>query len=122
MPANDQSELVAESSKGFLREQVGDLDTRKFPRFDLQMLPVATIHPVAALGSETQECFVLIRNVSSRGVSFLHPKQLALGQRIDLAYEDGTDVQAIVSRADRIAPRCFEIGCRIVGLKNKANP
>jgi len=86
------------------------------------MLPVATIHPVATLGSETQECFVLIRNVSSGGVSFLHPKQIALGQRVDLAYEDGRDVQAIVIRTDRIATRCFEIGCRFVGLKNKANP
>lgn len=122
MPANDQSELIAESSKGFLDEQVADLDTRKFPRFDLQMLPMATIHPVATLGSETQECFVLIRNVSNGGVSFLHPKQLALGQRVDLAFEDGKDVQAIVLRADRLAPRCFEIGCRLVGLKNKAKP
>ena len=122
MPLNDQSELVAESSKGFLGEQVGELDTRKFPRFDLQMLPVAAIHPVATLGSEPQECFVLMRNLSSGGVSFLHPKQLALGQRVDLAFEDGRDVQAIVCRADRIAPRCFEIGCRLVGVKNKAKP
>ena len=122
MPIYEQSELVAAPSNGFVGEQVGDPEARKFPRFDFQMLPVAAIHPVEALGSDMQECFVLIRNVSSGGVSFLHPKQLALGQRVDLAFEDGKGVQAIVCRADRIAPRCFEIACRLVGLKNKANP
>ena len=41
------------------------------------------------IGVDTQECYVLTRDISRGGVSFLHPKKLAIGQCIELAYYGG---------------------------------
>ena len=84
-PKND---LLGESPSElrFAPVPTADGDGRKFPRFYFRTLATATIHPVPILGTETLECYVLTRDLSRGGVSFLHPKKLALGQRVDLAF------------------------------------
>jgi hypothetical protein len=89
-------------------------DCRQFPRFYFRTLATATIHPVPGVGSETLECYVLTRDLSRCGVSFLHPKRLSSGQRIDLAFEDGRELIVSVKRMQRLAPRCYLIGCKFV--------
>ena len=93
-----KDELLAESRRERCYAPVPstDDDGRKFPRFYFRTLATATIHPVPVLGTETHECYVLTRDISRGGVSFLHPKKLALGQRIDLAFQDGKELSVRV--------------------------
>jgi hypothetical protein len=94
----------------------GDGDGRKFPRFYFRTLATATIHPVPVLGMDVQECYVLTRDLSRGGVSFLHPKKLALGQRVDLAFQDGRELIVHVRWIRQLARRCFLIGCKFVAV------
>ncbi|MBW8883170.1 MAG: PilZ domain-containing protein, partial [Planctomycetia bacterium] len=96
-------------------------DARKFERFYFRTLATATIHPVPVLGLETQECYVLTRDISRGGVSFLHPKKLAVGQRIELAFQDGKELAIHVQRVRQLAPRCYLIGCRLAAAPNSGD-
>src|SRR6476620_9080190 len=113
---NPDNEFLAESRRelGFAPVPVDDGDGRKFPRFYFRTLATATIHPVPVLGIETQECYVLTRDLSRGGVSFLHPKKLALGQRVDLAFQDGRELMIRVRWIRQLARRCFLIGGKFV--------
>ncbi|MBW8885639.1 MAG: PilZ domain-containing protein [Planctomycetia bacterium] len=112
------NELLAESpqEQRFAPVPAADEDGRRFPRFYFRTLATATIHPVPVLGIETQECYVLTRDLSRGGVSFLHPKKLALGQRVDLAFQDGRELVVRVRWIRQLARRCFLIGCKFVAL------
>ncbi len=114
------NELLAESRPelGFAPVPVSDGDGRRFPRFYFRTLATATIHPVPVLGTEIQECYVLTRDLSRGGVSFLHPKKLALGQRIDLAFQDGKELVVRVRWIRPLARRCFLIGCKFVAASD----
>jgi len=114
-PNND---LLAESRHElrFAPVPVADGDGRKFPRFYFRTLATATIHPVPVLGAEVQECYVLTRDLSRGGVSFLHPKKLALGQRVDLAFQDGRELIVHVRWIRQLARRCYLIGCKFVAI------
>jgi len=109
-------DLLAESRPelGFAPVPAADDDGRKFPRFYFRTLATATIHPVPVLGTEVQECYVLTRDLSRGGVSFLHPKKLALGQRVDLAFQDGKELVVRVRWIRQLARHCFLIGCKFV--------
>ena len=61
-------------------------------------------------------CYVLTRDISRGGVSFLHPKKLALGQRVDLAFQDGRELIVRVRWIRELARRCFLIGCKFVAI------
>jgi hypothetical protein len=110
------TELLAESGRqfGVAPVPIADGDGRDFPRFHFRTLATATIHPVPVLGTETHECYVLTRDLSRGGVSFLHPKKLALGQRVDLAFQDGRELNVRVRWIRQLAHRCFLIGCKFV--------
>ncbi len=99
---------------GFSPEPATDDEGRKFPRFSFRTLAIATIHPVPVLGAEIQECYVLTRDLSRGGVSFLHPKKLALGQRVDLAFQDGKEFIVRVRWIRQLARHCFLIGCKFI--------
>jgi hypothetical protein len=92
---------------------------RGHPRFYFRTLATATIHPLPVLGTEKQECYVLTRDLSRGGISFLHPKKLIPGQQVDLAFEDGKELFAQVQWTKRLAPRCFLLGCRIVAAPER---
>jgi hypothetical protein len=111
-------DLLAESPQElrFAPVPVADGDGREFPRFYFRTLATATIHPVPVLGNETHECYVLTRDLSRGGVSFLHPKKLALGQRVDLAFQDGKEFTLRVRWIRELARRCFLIGCKFVAV------
>src|SRR5947208_3982132 len=87
-------------------------DNRKFERFYFRTLATAKIHPVPVIGTEMIECYVLTRDISRGGVSLLHPKKLAIGQRVELAFQDGEEILVRVQRVRELASRCFLIGCR----------
>jgi len=110
------TELLAESPQElrFAPVPVADGDGREHPRFYFRTLATATIHPVPVLGNETHECYVLTRDLSRGGLSFLHPKKLALGQRVDLAFQDGKEFIVRVRWIRQLARRCFLIGCKFV--------
>ena len=112
------NELLAESGceSRFAPVPTADGDGRKFPRFYFRTLATATIHPVPVIGTETLECYVLTRDLSRGGVSFLHPKKLALGQRVDLAFQDGRELIVRVRWIRELARRCFLIGCKFVAI------
>src|SRR2546423_6212871 len=105
------SELLAESRRerryAPVPTKVGD--ARRFERYYFRTLATAIIHPVPVIGVETQECYVLTRDISRGGVSFLHPKKLAIGQRIDLTFQDNKELCVRVQRVRQLAPRCFLI-------------
>jgi hypothetical protein len=87
-------------------------DGRVFPRFYFRTLATAIIHPVPGVGMETQMCYVLTRDLSRNGVSFMHPKALDVGQRIEMVFQDGKEITAKVQQTRQLAPRCFLVGCR----------
>src|SRR5689334_20670421 len=115
IPSDD---LLAESRPELALAPVpaADDDGREFPRFYFRTLATATFHPVPVLGTEIQECYVLTRDLSRGGVSFLHPKKLALGQRVDLAFQDGKELVVRVRWIRQLARYCFLIGCKFVAL------
>ena len=90
-------------------------DDRQFPRFAFRTLATATIHPVPIFGMVMQECYVLTRDLSRSGISFMHPVRLVNGQKIDLAFEDGREIAVTVCRCQKLAKRCFLIGCKFRG-------
>jgi len=104
------------SSRRYAPVPVQDNNGRKQPRFYYRTLATATIHPVPGIGVETQHCYVLTRDISRTGISFLHPRKLALGQRIELVLQDGKVVTVNVQHARRLADRCFLIGCKFTVL------
>src|SRR5438874_2518372 len=114
------SELLAESRRerryAPVPTKVGD--ARMFERFYFRTLATATIHPVPVIGVDTQECYVLTRDISRGGVSFLHPRKLVVGQRIELAFQDGKEVAVRVQRVRQLARRCYLIGCRFAVIPN----
>jgi len=85
---------------------------RQHPRFYYRTLTTAVIHPIPRVGSETQHCYVLTRDISCTGISFLHPKKLTAGQRIELFFQDGKEVTANIQHVRQLAERCFLIGCK----------
>jgi hypothetical protein len=95
-------------------------DGRNHPRFYFRTLATATIHPIPIIGTESQECYVLTRDLSRGGISFIHPKRLVMGQRIELAFEDGKEYNVNVQWVKKLAARCFLIGCKFLA-KSKAN-
>ena len=114
---SSSNELLTQSRQELHLAPVADGengDGRKFPRFYFRTLATATIHPVPVLGNETQECYVLTRDLSRGGVSFLHPKKLALGQRVDLVFQDGKELIVRVRWIRQLDRRCFLIGCKFV--------
>jgi len=112
---NPTNELPAEPGQlGFAPVPIADGDGREFPRFHFRTLATATIHPIPVLGTETHECYVLTRDLSRGGVSFLHPKKLAHGQRVDLGFQDGREFKARVRWIRQLANRCFLIGCKFI--------
>jgi hypothetical protein len=89
-------------------------DSRKTQRFTYRTLATAVIHPLPGIGAETQHCYVLTRDLSQTGISFMHPRKLEVGQRIELAFRDGKEVEVKVQRFCQLAPRCFLIGCKFI--------
>ncbi len=87
-------------------------DGRTFPRFEFHTLATATIHPAPGVGVETQMCYVLTRDLSRNGVSFVHPTKLHSGQRIEIVFQDGKKVTAKVQQTKQLGHRCFLIGCK----------
>jgi len=75
-------------------------------------IATAIIHPLPGIGAEPQHSYVPTRDVSKTGISFLHAKKLEIGQRIELAFQDGTEVEVKVQPFRQIGPRCFLIGCK----------
>jgi hypothetical protein len=111
------SEMLPESLHELQHAPVATArDGRKFPRFYFRTLATATIHPVPVVGLEVHECYVLTRDLSRNGLSFLHPKKLALGQRVDLSFEDGRELIVVVRRIQQLAPRCYLIGCKFMAV------
>src|SRR5947208_2608825 len=117
-----KSELLAESRHEvqFAPVPTKDGDGRAFPRYYFRTLATATIHPVPVIGTETQECYVLTRDLSRGGVSFLHPRRLVLGQRVDLTFEDGRELLVRVRWIKPLEKRCFLIGCRFIAVTDDA--
>ena len=115
-----KSELLSESDHeiDFAPVPTDKGDGRQFPRFYFRTLATAMIHPVPILESGSQECYVLTRDLSRGGVSFLHPKRLVLGQRIDLSFEDGREVMVSVRWMKQLAKRCYLIGCKFVAVSD----
>ena len=89
---------------------------RRFPRYYFRTLATAVIHPAVGGTKERQECYILTRDLSRGGVSFLHPIKLVLGQRIDLMFEDGRELTVAVQWMRHMAPRCELIGCKFVAV------
>ena len=89
-------------------------DGRGFPRFRYRTLAIAIIHPMADEDFATIHCYVLTRDLSRNGVSFMHPKKLAAGQRIELAFPDGKEVTVRVLNSRQLGPRCFLMGCKFI--------
>jgi hypothetical protein len=117
LPKND---LLGESpgELRFAPVPTADGDGRTFPRFYFRTLATATIHPVPVIGTETLECYVLTRDISRGGVSFLHPKKLVLGQRIDLTFQDGRELIVRIRWIRQLARRCFLIGCKFIAISD----
>ena len=114
--ANDELLVESQHEPRFAPVPAADGDGRRFPRFYFRTLATATMHPVPVLGTETHECYVLTRDLSRGGVSFLHPKKLALGQRVDLAFQDGRELTVRVRWIRQLAQRCFLIGCKFIAV------
>ena len=93
---------------------VSKAEVRKHPRYYFRTLATATIHAGDGSDKESQECFVLTRDLSRGGVSFLHPARLAVGQRVDLTFEDGRELLVAVLWVRRLSTRCFWIGCNFL--------
>jgi hypothetical protein len=106
LPLNAVLELSGIVQKG--------AEARRFERYYFRTLATATIQPPPLLGGEVQECFVLTRDLSRGGLSFLHPKRLALGQRVDLAFDDGCRFTVSVRWIQKLEERKFVIGCGFV--------
>jgi len=106
LPLNAVLELSGIVQKG--------AEARRFERYYFRTLPTATIQPPPLLGGDVQECFVLTRDLSRGGLSFLHPKRLALGQRVDLAFDDGCRFTVSVRWIQKLEERKFVIGCGFV--------
>jgi hypothetical protein len=109
------AEPAAERRRPRLTEKEKE-DGRRAPRYYFQTLATATIHPVPIFGKETQECYVLTRDLSRGGISFLHPRKLVLGQRVELTFEDGRHVEGTVRWMRQKAKRCFLIGCKFTAM------
>src|SRR4051812_48910612 len=73
-------------------------DNRTAKRFAYRALARAVIHPAPSIGGETQHCYVPTRDISQTGISFVHPKKLDIGQRIELAFQDNRQVEVKVQR------------------------
>lgn len=112
------SELLPESRRArrYAPVPAADGNGRKFARFYFRTLATARIHPVPVIGLDTQECFVLTRDLSQGGISFLHPTKLAIGQRIDLAFDDGKELTVRAQWMRQLASRCYLIGCKFAVL------
>src|SRR6185295_11860855 len=92
-----QSKLLAESCREQQRAPVPSSgEDRDFPRFYFCTLATATIHPVPVIGPSLQECYVLTRDLSRGGISFMHPARLVIGQKVDLTFEDGREFTVTV--------------------------
>ena len=87
-------------------------DNRAAQRFSYRALVTAIIHPPVSIGGETQHCYVPTRDLSQTGISFIHPKKLVTGQRIEMTFQDGREVEVKVQRFRQLGPRCFLIGCK----------
>ena len=86
-------------------------ENRRFERYDFRAVATATILPVPIFEGEPQECFVMTRDLSRGGLSFLHPKRLAIGQQIELSFDDGREFAVNVRWIEQLEKRKFLIGC-----------
>ncbi len=91
---------------------IPETDSRTAKRFSYRALVTAVIHAPAGIGGDTQHCYVPTRDISQTGISFVHPKKLEIGQRIEMTFQDGKEVEVKVQRFRQIGPRCFLIGCK----------
>jgi hypothetical protein len=95
-------------------------EARRFQRYYFRTLATATIQPLPLLGGEVQECFVMTRDLSRGGVSFLHPKRLAMGQRVELAFDDGRNFTVSVRWIQKLEKRKFVIGCGFIKIDDSS--
>ena len=93
-------------------------EERRFQRYFFRTLATAIIQPLPLLGGEAQECFVMTRDLSRGGLSFMHPKRLALGQRVDLAFDDGRHFTVSVRWIQKLEERKFVMGCGFIKIND----
>jgi hypothetical protein len=98
------------------------VEARRFERYFFRTLATAMIQPLPLIGGETQECFVMTRDLSRGGISFLHPKRLALGQRVDLSFDDGRHFILSVRWVQKIEKRKYVIGCGFIRTGETSQP
>jgi len=110
--ARDNIDWLPESGTERLVVPVLTCNSHRSMRLSYRTLATAIIHPLPGTGAEPQHCYVPTRDISKTGISFLHAKKLEIGQRIELAFQDGNEVEVKVQRFRRIGPRCFLIGCK----------
>jgi hypothetical protein len=72
-------------------------DARRFERYYFRTLATAIIHPVPVIGLEPQECYVLTRDISRGGVSFLHPESWPLGSESTCRFKTGKRLRSLSS-------------------------
>jgi hypothetical protein len=95
---------------------------RQFPRYYFRALATATIYPAPhESGQQPQQCFVLTRDLSRGGISVLHPRPLAIGQRLELVFEDGKELSLRVLWCRALDRRCFLMGCCFVKSEGAGN-
>ena len=87
---------------------------RRHPRYYFRTLATATIYP--PVGQEEKgphTCFVLTRDLSRGGVSFLHPVPLFQSQRVDLEFPTDQKLSVEIKWIRRLEQNCFLLGCRL---------
>jgi hypothetical protein len=102
---------VAESSATPTPSGAGD--KRQHDRYYFRALATAVIHPPAGPRNRLpQLCYVLTRDLSRAGISFLHPVALTMGQRVELELSDCRKFTVVVIWIKQWDRNCFCMGCK----------
>jgi hypothetical protein len=87
---------------------------RKFRRYYFRTLATATIYsPKGNACRSPQVCYVLTRDLSRSGISFLHPVSLPMRQAVDLCFPSGQKLLVEIHRIEQLEPDCFLFGCKL---------
>lgn len=86
---------------------------RKSRRYYFRTLATATIYPPVGVEGQPQVCYVLTRDLSRSGISFLHPAPLFSSQRIDLSFPSGQQLTVEIQRITLLEPGCILFGCKL---------
>lgn len=90
-------------------------DHRTFPRHKLRhVAALQQAQSLPGLPRAAKTWQVLTKDVSRRGVAFLHGEQLFPGEQMQILFPSGSKALISVARCQRHAVRCYEVGARFV--------